>query len=131
MGRQNGRFVKPLIEVRIALVAPVTRALPLLRSPEIPMTHHLRDRLPRGRCVLWTSRPRCGIVGCLGVRHGPREEWWSAHLLRQGDQPLPGLSPLLRGGARGMYLRARTPRGPEKQPKRARVWDISLLVWSS
>jgi len=86
---------------------------------------------PGGRCVLWTSMPFCGIVGCRGVRHGPREAWGSAHLLRHRDQPLPGLSPWPRGGAYGLYLRARTPRGPDQQPKRARVWELSWSLWSS
>ena len=31
--------------------------------------------------------PPCARAGVLGVRHGPREEWWRALLLRQGDQP--------------------------------------------
>src|SRR5713101_1761102 len=50
--RQNGRFVEPLIDVRVALAAPVARAMHLFRPHGIPMTQHLRDRLHSGASAI-------------------------------------------------------------------------------
>jgi hypothetical protein len=56
-----------------------------------------------GLCFLSTSMPPCARVGFLGVRHAPCEGGWSALLLLQRAQPLPGLSPFPRGGERVMH----------------------------
>src|SRR5438094_528971 len=74
------RFVEPLIDVRIALAAPVVRTMHRFRPQGYPCPTTFAPVSTGGRCLLWTSMPLCGIVGCRGVRHGPREGWWSAHL---------------------------------------------------
>src|SRR5882724_9865355 len=51
----------------MALAASVARAMHLFRLHGILMAHHLRDRLYSGG---WP---------------GPREGWWSAHLLRMSS----------------------------------------------
>ena len=107
--RQNGRFVEPLIDVTIALAAPVVRTMHRFRPQGYPCPTTFAPVSTVGRCLVWTSMPLCGIVGCRGVRHGPREGWWSAHLLRQGAQSLPGLSPLPRGGARVRHPAGKDP----------------------
>jgi hypothetical protein len=103
------RFVEPLIDVRIALAAPVVRTMHRFRPQGYPYPTTFAPVSTVGRCLVWTSMPLCGIVGCRGVRHGPREGGWSAHLLRQGAQPLPGLSPLPRGGARVRHPAGKDP----------------------
>jgi hypothetical protein len=45
MVRLYGRFVEPLIGVRMALGAPVEREMQIVRPHGIDMTHNLRDSL--------------------------------------------------------------------------------------
>src|SRR5713101_5462215 len=127
----NGRFVEPLIDARIALAAPVARAMHPFRPHGIPMIHYLRDRLHRGALLvvdvdapLWHS----GLSWCAA--------WTAGGMVERPPPPAGGPATAwpLAVATRGSACDAPCGQGPREvlmsSPRRARVWDIFLSLLS-